>query len=234
MPALKMLLVRVDLSGISFVLGVTEETVLEWLGRAASKAEQINRHLLRELPVTEVQLDEMWNFIEKKRSKKPGDGPEAAADSEDGRQWVWIAFAPEFRLMLSCFVGPRTYGSALSLVSMIAQMVTGGSLLFLRRLQLLSSRSDSCLPSDQDLCTHGQEGARPKKPVVEPHPDLVYAQVVKEKQKGRLKTLSERVICGAERLKELGLKNLHQPDREAQSHTQTGALASYQKESRVL
>ena len=37
MMALKMLLVKVDLSGISFVLGVKEETVLEWLRRAAEK-----------------------------------------------------------------------------------------------------------------------------------------------------------------------------------------------------
>src|SRR5919108_4064676 len=51
MMALKMLLVRVDLTGISFVLGVTEETVLVWLKRAASQAEEINRHLLRALPV---------------------------------------------------------------------------------------------------------------------------------------------------------------------------------------
>ena len=33
MMALKMLLVRVDLAGIGFVLGVTEETVLAWLKR---------------------------------------------------------------------------------------------------------------------------------------------------------------------------------------------------------
>jgi len=63
MMALKMLLVRVDLAGISFVLGVTEETVLAWLRRAASQAEAIHQHLLRNLPVTQVQLDEMWNFI---------------------------------------------------------------------------------------------------------------------------------------------------------------------------
>src|ERR671937_2709482 len=37
MMALKMLLVRVDLAGIGFVLGVTEATVLAWLGRAAHK-----------------------------------------------------------------------------------------------------------------------------------------------------------------------------------------------------
>lgn len=65
--ALKMLLVRVDLSGICFVLGVTQETGLEWLRRAAQKAEQINQQLLCELSVTQVQLDEMWNFIERKR-----------------------------------------------------------------------------------------------------------------------------------------------------------------------
>src|SRR5262249_1000837 len=68
MMALKMLLVRVDLAGISFVLGVTEETVLGWLRRAAHQADAINRHRLRALPVTQVQLDEMWNFIERKHA----------------------------------------------------------------------------------------------------------------------------------------------------------------------
>src|SRR6267142_226469 len=43
MMALKMLLVRVDLTGIGFVLGVTEQTVLAWLKRAAEKADEINR-----------------------------------------------------------------------------------------------------------------------------------------------------------------------------------------------
>src|SRR5437867_3263655 len=58
MMALKMLLVRVDLAGIGFGLGVTEETVLAWLKRAAQQAEAITP-LLRPLPVTQVQLDEM-------------------------------------------------------------------------------------------------------------------------------------------------------------------------------
>src|SRR5215475_4204186 len=49
--ALKMLLVKVALSDIGFVLGVTEETVLEWLRRAAQQAHAINAHLLRDLPV---------------------------------------------------------------------------------------------------------------------------------------------------------------------------------------
>jgi hypothetical protein len=52
MMALKLLLVRVDLTGVCFVLGVTEETVLAWRRRVAHQAEAINRHLLRALPVT--------------------------------------------------------------------------------------------------------------------------------------------------------------------------------------
>src|SRR5438105_15046082 len=68
MMALKMLLVKVDLAGISFVLGVTEATVLEWLRRAAQKAEEINAHMLRERPVTQLQLDEIWNFIGRKHT----------------------------------------------------------------------------------------------------------------------------------------------------------------------
>jgi transposase-like protein len=52
MMALKMLLVRVSLANISFVLGMTEDTILTWLERAARKAEEINTALLKELPVT--------------------------------------------------------------------------------------------------------------------------------------------------------------------------------------
>ncbi|OQA19827.1 MAG: hypothetical protein BWY64_00602 [bacterium ADurb.Bin363] len=38
MMALKMILVKVDLSGISFVLSVKEETILEWFKKASKKA----------------------------------------------------------------------------------------------------------------------------------------------------------------------------------------------------
>src|SRR2546421_7253633 len=130
MMALKMLLVRVDLAGIAFVLDVTEETVLAWLQRAAQKAQQINDHLLRELPVTEVQLDEMWNFVRSKHAKEAPDEKESGEDSPDGRQWIWISYAPQFRLMLAAFVGPRTAESALTLIRMTAAIVVGVPVFF--------------------------------------------------------------------------------------------------------
>ena len=125
MMALKMLRVRVDLTGSGFVLGVTEQTVLAGLKRAAEKADEINRHLLRHLAVTQGQLDEMWNCIERKHTQPCAPDGESVPQRADGRQWIGISYAPEFRLMLAAFVGPRTSDSALTLIAMPAAVVTG-------------------------------------------------------------------------------------------------------------
>jgi hypothetical protein len=56
----------------------------------------------------------------------------------------------------------------------------------------------------KEFARTGKRG-RPRKPVVEPHPDLVYTQVVKQKSHGRLQTLTQRVRCGNARLAQCGL-----------------------------
>jgi IS1 family transposase len=204
MLALKMLLVRVDLSGIAFVLDVTEESVLLWLQRAAHKAEQINEQLLRDLPVTQVQLDEMWNFVARKRAKEADTDKESPQESQDGRQWIWISYAPQCCLMLAAFVGPRTFESALALIQRTARAVLGVPCFFSDGFSCYLPALIACFHTLKTFPRTGKPG-RPRNPVMEVHPDLVYAQIVKDKEGGRLKTLSERVVCGAERLKALGL-----------------------------
>jgi IS1 family transposase/transposase-like protein len=204
MMALKMLLVKVALSDISFVWGVTEETVLEWLRRAAQKAHEINVHLLRNLPVTQVQRDEMWNFIRRKQAQQADPDGESPELSEDGRQWVWISFAPEFRLILAAFVGPRTFASALQLIQMTAAVVLGVPCFFSDGFSCYLSALIEVYHSLKTFPRTGKQG-RPKQPVKEPHPDLVYGQVVKKKRQGRLQELVYHVCCGAKRLEELGL-----------------------------
>jgi len=204
MMALKMLLVKVALSDISFVLGVTEETVLEWLRRAAQKAHEINVHLLRDLPVTQVQLDEMWSFIRRKHAQQADPDGESPTLSEDGRQWVWISFAPEFRLILAAFVGPRTFDSALQLIQMTATVVLGVPCFFSDGFSCYLSALIEVYHTLKTFPHTGKPG-RPQQPVKEPLPDLVYGQVVKKKRQGRLQELVYRVRCGAERLEALGL-----------------------------
>lgn len=203
MMALKMLLVRVDLAGISFVLGVTEETVLAWLKRAAQQAEEINRHLLRNLPVTQVQLDEMWNFIERKHAYETDAAGESLPPSEDGRQWVWVSFAPEFRLMIAAIVGPRTLNTAKEVVAATKARVAGIPAFFSDGFTCYQAALIAAFHIVTTFARTGQRG-RPRKPRCEPHPDLVYGQLVKQKQHGKLLTLSTRVVLGADRLAQLG------------------------------
>jgi len=199
MMALKMLLVKVALSDIGFVLGVTEETVLEWLRRAAHKAHEINVHLLRDLPVTQVQLDEMWNFIRRKPAQQAAPDGESTAWSADGRQGVWSSFAPEFRLILAAFVGPRTFESALQLIQMTAAVVLGIPGFFSDGFSCDLSALIAVYHNLKTFPRTGKPG-RPKQPRQEPHPEWVYGQVVNKKRQGRLQALVYRVRYGAKRL----------------------------------
>ena len=205
MMALKMLLVRVDLAGISFVLGVTEETVLAWLRRVAHQAEAINHPLRRNLPVTQVQRDEMWNVIGRKHAEETDAAGESVPDSADGRQWVWVSFAPEFRLMLTAIVGPRTLDTAKEVVAVTKARVAGIPVFFSDGFTCsLAALIAACHVVTTFACT-GKRG-RPRTPRCEPHPDVVSGPLVTQTQQGKLRTLSSRVVVGTARLTHLGLR----------------------------
>jgi hypothetical protein len=198
MMALKMLLVKVDLAGISFVLGVTEETTLEWLRRAAQQAEAGKASLLRELPVTQVQLDERWTFVTRKHAKEAERNGASPDTSADGRQWIWLSYAPEWRLMRATVVGPRTAHSALTLIQLTAAMISGVPCFFSAGF---SSSWAAWLATYHQVKTFARTGkpGRPPQPVLEPHPDLVYGQGIKQKVKGRLQAVNYRIVCGVPR-----------------------------------
>jgi len=148
--------------------------------------------LLRDIQLTQTQLDELWSFIARKHSTEAGADGESPEEGADGRQWVWVSFAPECRLWLAASVGPRTLQSALRLIQMTAAGVLGVPCFF-------SDGFSSDLPAlvavyhqIKVFARTGKRG-RPRKPVQEPHPDLVYAQLIKHKHQGRLQTLIERV-----------------------------------------
>jgi len=203
MMALKMLLVKVDLAGISFVLGVTEDTVLAWRQRAAPQAAELPAPLLRDLLVTQVQRDAMWNFLARQPAWETDTAGESLPDSEEGRQGVWISFAPEFRLMIAAVVGPRTLDTAKEVVAATTARVAGIPACFSAGFTgSLAALSAACHVVTTVART-GKRG-RPRKPLCEPHPDLVYGQLVKQKKQGKLLTLSTRVVLGAERLTQLG------------------------------
>ena len=204
MMALKMLLVRVDLAGICFVLACRRGDSPGVARARAAKPHEINAHLLRDLPVTQVQLDEMGNFIARKHARETDEAGESLPESEDGRQWVWVSFAPEFRLMIAAVVGPRTLDTAKEVVAATKARVAGIPAFFSDGFTCYLAALIAAFHVVTTFARTGKRG-RPRKPVCEPHPDLVYGQLVKQKKQGKRLTLSTRVLLGAERLTQLGL-----------------------------
>jgi hypothetical protein len=157
--ALKMLLVRLYLQGISFVLGVTEETVLEWLRRAAEKADQINQHLLRDLPVTSIQLDQMWNFVRRKHACETTDEGESLPEGTDGRQWIFVSYAPEHRLVEADHVGSPALETTKEVVRVTAARERGIPAFFSDGFTCYAGGACGLLPHSYRVCPNRQ--ARP-------------------------------------------------------------------------
>jgi transposase-like protein len=63
--ALKLLVKGMPLRGVAEVMEVKLDTVRHWLRVAAEHSEQVNALLLKELKVTQVELDALWSFVKK-------------------------------------------------------------------------------------------------------------------------------------------------------------------------
>jgi hypothetical protein len=196
--ALKMLLVKVALAGSGFVLGVTAETTWEWWRRAAHQAETIKAHVLRELPVTQGQLEERWSFGTRHHAKEAAWAGARPDTSADGRQGIWLRSAPEGRWMLAAVGGPRTASSALTLIQLTAAMLAGVPCFFSDGFSSYWAALLATYHQVQPFARTGKRG-RPRHPRLAPHPDLVYGQGIKQKGPGRLKALTDRLGCGVTR-----------------------------------
>jgi len=49
------------------IFGISKNTVRRIIKRVSKHCEGISKHLMKGLPVSECQLDELWSFIKKKR-----------------------------------------------------------------------------------------------------------------------------------------------------------------------
>ena len=183
----------VGVSTTARIQGVDKKTVLLVLNRAAAHAAKINHRLLRNLVVSECQLDEMWSFIGKK--EKNLDFIEKLGGVL-GDAWIWIAFDAVNKVFLATVVGKRTEAYAVAL---------------LEKVKRVTSRMPSLFSSDQLnqytnalLQVYGKKAhparkpgpGRPPKPRLAPPEELLYVQVVKQYKKYRVVKISRNVVFG--------------------------------------
>lgn len=50
------------------IMGTKEDTIRDWLRRAALHSEQVSQLLIRDLRLDHVELDELWSYIKKRRT----------------------------------------------------------------------------------------------------------------------------------------------------------------------
>lgn len=189
---LKALAEGLDICATARVFDLKPNTVEKWLAQAAAHMEAVSAYLIHDLELTQVQVDELWALLGRR------DNSEVEEGKQRGKRWVWAGMDPVSKLMLGYVVGDRSQACAQLLIHMIANLLAPGCVpVFF---------SDGWSAYGTALLTHfghwietprrHKRGAPPK-PRWQPLPELHYAQVVKKRVKGRVVSVSHRVIYGS-------------------------------------
>jgi len=175
------------------ILQIDKDSVCDWLNRAALHCRSVVLYFWSQLHVTECQLDELWGFVHTKEAHLPC----AKIYCETyGDAWVWLAFAPVWRLVLAFVVGKRTQENADLLLDRVKD-VSDEHIPFFTSDQL-PEYDDALLHTYGVWVQPKRKGARGRCPLPRrvPTADLLYAQVVKVREHGRVTQVKTKVIFG--------------------------------------
>ena len=114
---------------------------------------------------------------------------------EDDGTWIWVSFAPEYRLVITHYIGERKQESADKIINDTKQRL-GSRPLFLS--DGLKFYKNALLKEYGRVKTFKRTGkrGRPRIPKLIPHPELKYAQVIKHREGGKLTNIEKRIIFG--------------------------------------
>jgi IS1 family transposase len=183
--------------GTARVFEVDPNTVLQWLVEAAEQLQAFSRHVLHDVRVRQVQLDELFALLSAVKAREVSEA-EAIERLERSPRWVWVAMDPERKLLLAIDVGHRTLAMAQRFVHHVAQVLapdcaplflTDG---FKEYLTALLTHYGHWVQSPRRQA----QGPAPK-PRWMPLPGLLYAQVVKTVRRRRLVAVQHRVVFGS-------------------------------------
>jgi transposase-like protein len=93
-----------SLRGTGRIVEVDKDTICDWVDRAGRHCRAVTTSLFDTLPITACQVDELWSFVRKKEAHLSVAEKVLALY---GDAWVWIAFAPAWRLVAAFVVGKR-------------------------------------------------------------------------------------------------------------------------------
>lgn len=177
------------------LLNLDKDTVCHWLPRLGEHCNRVMSYFFRDLHLSECQLDELWTFIYKKEDQLT---PLDELLGIYGDAWVWVAFSPVCKLVPAWVVGKRTLPNARKLVFRL-KSATDGHIPFFTSDEL-PHYADALLEVYGVSQTPPRQGNRGRYPLPRkyPPPDLCYAVVVKERERGRVVNVTTRIVYGSE------------------------------------
>jgi IS1 family transposase len=194
-PAMKALAEGMSLRATSRIFEVDKDTIALWLNRAGTHCKAVMASLWHDLPLRECQRDELWTFLYKKEGNL--DFLELLA-REYGDGWVWICFEARLKLIPAFVSGKRTQEHANELIRLVKERSDG---------QVPFFPSDQLPHYTEALLAHygiwyqperkGSRGRFPQPIQVAP-PNLQYAVVVKQRQRGRVVKVERRIVFGTQ------------------------------------
>jgi IS1 family transposase len=184
----------VGVSTTARIQKVDKKTVLLVLAKAAGQTEKVQNNLLRNLSVSECQLDEMWSFIGKK--EKNLDALEKL-QGVLGDAWIWTAFDAVNKVFVAHKIGKRTLPVAIALVNEVKRVTSHIPSLFTSD-QLAHYANALLQVYGKKIYPPRQSGVgRLPKPRVVPPEELLYAHVVKKYKQNQIVSVMRKIIYGA-------------------------------------
>ena len=180
------------------LVGVCKDTVSRLLFVSGRSSRQVHDRTVRGLSPDALQFDEKWGFVAKKQRQVT----EADTPGEVGDQWDTVGLDPQSKLVVSLVPGPRTG-------AVIHQVVADAARRVAPEAALPALFTDGETSYEAAICQvfgrryrvpRSSQRGRPPKPVLRIPQALVYAQVVKHRQGGRVKAVEIRPIFGKSKL----------------------------------
>jgi len=193
-----LLMTRISIKDIVRVTGVSEDTIGKWIKKAAIFLDPIWEKLLKNLQVTECQIDEMWTFVYMKRRRVKEKWLEGL-DDKIGDQWIFIAFDAINKLVIHWKVGKRTLKIAKMFVKEVKSKISINPLYTTDELPAYEEAFLSNFCEESITAKTGKRGRPRKKPLKKVDPKLKLAQTHKQRENGKVINVTEQIIFGNEK-----------------------------------
>lgn len=101
---LKLMLEGMSIRSIQRITGAHQETILDLLVMAGEKCERIMNAKVKDIPVRDVEADEIWGFCQMKRNTKLHKG---ISDAQVGDAFTFVGIERNTKLVLAWHLGDR-------------------------------------------------------------------------------------------------------------------------------